>query len=104
MMNYSFNSLHPVNAYGAFGSVARRSDEVVVEGTDEPGLGAGHDLAGVCELQALHQGRKGAGATAHDAKVIVEPVNGQIEEARLAARPSKDSPKDSFVDVKPTRR
>jgi hypothetical protein len=36
LMNYSFNPLHLVNTYGAFGSVTRTRDEVVVEGTDEP--------------------------------------------------------------------
>ncbi|TMB52060.1 MAG: lipase maturation factor family protein [Chloroflexi bacterium] len=36
LMNYSFNSLHIVNTYGAFGSVTRHRDEVVVEGTDDP--------------------------------------------------------------------
>jgi hypothetical protein len=36
LMNYSFNPLHIVNTYGAFGSVTRTRDEVVVEGTDEP--------------------------------------------------------------------
>ncbi|RLU80450.1 hypothetical protein CTZ27_35070 [Streptomyces griseocarneus] len=34
-MNMSFNALHLVNTYGAFGSVNRRRHEVVVEGTDE---------------------------------------------------------------------
>jgi hypothetical protein len=33
MMNYSFNTLHLVNTYGAFGSVTRHRDEVVIEGT-----------------------------------------------------------------------
>jgi Lipase maturation factor len=33
LMNYSFNPLHIVNTYGAFGSVTRHRDEVVVEGT-----------------------------------------------------------------------
>ncbi|MER8182288.1 lipase maturation factor family protein [Kitasatospora sp. NPDC094015] len=33
-MNRSFNRLHLVNAYGAFGSVGRLRHEVVVEGTD----------------------------------------------------------------------
>jgi hypothetical protein len=33
-MNASFNPLHLVNTYGAFGSVSRRRYEVVVEGTD----------------------------------------------------------------------
>jgi hypothetical protein len=35
MMNYSFNRWHLVNAYGAFGSISRVRDEVVVEGTEE---------------------------------------------------------------------
>ncbi|MCM2579633.1 lipase maturation factor family protein [Streptomyces meridianus] len=34
-MNYSFNRLHLVNAYGAFGSVSRVRLEVVMEGTAE---------------------------------------------------------------------
>ena len=34
-MNASFNSLHLVNTYGAFGSVTRVRHEVIVEGTDE---------------------------------------------------------------------
>jgi lipase maturation factor len=36
-MNMSFNPLHLVNTYGAFGTVTRTRDEVVVEGTlDDP--------------------------------------------------------------------
>lgn len=34
LMNFSFNPLHLVNAYGAFGSVTRERYEVIVEGTD----------------------------------------------------------------------
>ncbi|MGW2650076.1 lipase maturation factor family protein [Streptomyces sp. NPDC001393] len=37
-MNASFNPLHLVNTYGAFGSVSRVRYEVVIEGTDEPDL------------------------------------------------------------------
>ncbi|MGW0734956.1 lipase maturation factor family protein [Streptomyces sp. NPDC002851] len=36
LMNYSFDPLHLVNAYGAFGSIGRVRTEVVVEGTSEP--------------------------------------------------------------------
>jgi hypothetical protein len=36
LMNVSFNRLHLVNAYGAFGSINRIRLEVAVEGTDEP--------------------------------------------------------------------
>ncbi|MBO3093381.1 lipase maturation factor family protein [Cellulomonas dongxiuzhuiae] len=39
-MNASFNALHLVNAYGAFGSVTRRRTEVVVEGTRDADPGA----------------------------------------------------------------
>ena len=41
-MNASFNSLHLVNTYGAFGTVGRERIEVIVEGTDahEPDGGA----------------------------------------------------------------
>jgi hypothetical protein len=34
LMNYSYNPLHLVNSYGAFGSVTRERYEIVVEGTD----------------------------------------------------------------------
>jgi hypothetical protein len=33
-MNMSFNPLHLVNTYGAFGTVGRTRDEVIIEGTD----------------------------------------------------------------------
>jgi hypothetical protein len=33
LMNYSFNAYHLVNTYGAFGSVTKQRDEVIVEGT-----------------------------------------------------------------------
>ncbi|MFQ5876667.1 MAG: lipase maturation factor family protein [Acidobacteriota bacterium] len=36
MMNTSFDPLHLVNTYGAFGSVGRERREIVFEGTDEP--------------------------------------------------------------------
>ncbi|MBA4860710.1 lipase maturation factor family protein [Streptomyces sp. PSKA54] len=36
LMNFSFNPLHLVNTYGAFGSIGRVRYEVVIEGTDEP--------------------------------------------------------------------
>lgn len=39
-MNASFNGLHLVNTYGAFGSITRRRIEVIVEGTDAPELGS----------------------------------------------------------------
>jgi hypothetical protein len=35
LMNYSFEPFHLVNTYGAFGSVTKERDEVVIEGTDE---------------------------------------------------------------------
>ena len=34
-LNASFNSLHLVNTYGAFGSVARKRREIVIEGTTD---------------------------------------------------------------------
>lgn len=37
-MNASFNALHLVNTYGAFGSVTKSRPEIVVEGTDAPAL------------------------------------------------------------------
>lgn len=35
LMNYSFNPLHLVNTYGAFGSVTKYRYEIIIEGTDE---------------------------------------------------------------------
>ncbi|MCV7076768.1 lipase maturation factor family protein [Mycobacterium szulgai] len=35
-MNMSFNAFHLANTYGAFGSICRIRQEVVIEGTDEP--------------------------------------------------------------------
>jgi hypothetical protein len=40
MMNASFNSLHLVNTYGAFGRITRTRHEVILEGTDEPDVTA----------------------------------------------------------------
>lgn len=37
LMNFSFNRLHLVNAYGAFGSVTRLRRELVIEGTPDSG-------------------------------------------------------------------
>jgi hypothetical protein len=36
MMNTSFESLHLVNTYGAFGSIGRVRYEIIIEGTDDP--------------------------------------------------------------------
>ena len=38
LMNYSFDPFHVVGTYGAFGSITKERDEVVVEGTDEVAL------------------------------------------------------------------
>jgi len=38
LMNTSFDPLHLVNTYGAFGSITKERYEIVVEGTDEPVL------------------------------------------------------------------
>jgi Lipase maturation factor len=35
LMNYSFNPLHIVNTYGAFGSITRTRHEIVIEGTSD---------------------------------------------------------------------
>jgi len=35
LMNYSYNPLHLVNTYGAFGSITRERNEIVIEGTDD---------------------------------------------------------------------
>lgn len=39
-MNSSFEPLHLVNTYGAFGSISRERDEVILEGTSDADLGA----------------------------------------------------------------
>ena len=41
LMNASFNRWHLVNAYGAFGTVTKRRDEIVIEGTDDATGGSG---------------------------------------------------------------
>jgi hypothetical protein len=38
LMNYSFEPLHLVNTYGAFGSITKVRGEIIVEGTDERDL------------------------------------------------------------------
>jgi hypothetical protein len=38
IMNYSFDPFHLVNTYGAFGSISRHRDEVVIEGTTDATL------------------------------------------------------------------
>lgn len=43
LMNYSFNPLQLVNAYGAFGSITRIRHEIVVEGTADPEPGPGSE-------------------------------------------------------------
>ena len=40
MMNASFEPLHLVNTYGAFGSITRERYEIVIEGTGEPSITA----------------------------------------------------------------
>jgi hypothetical protein len=40
MMNTSFEPLHVVNTYGAFGSITRTRNEIVIEGTDDPDVSA----------------------------------------------------------------
>ena len=40
LMNYSFDPFHIVGSYGAFGSVTKERDEVIVEGTRDAVLGA----------------------------------------------------------------
>ena len=43
MMNFSFNPIHLVNTYGAFGSVTKKRHEIIVEGTDDDTLTADTD-------------------------------------------------------------
>jgi hypothetical protein len=38
LMNSSFDPLHLVNTYGAFGSITRTRDEIVIEGSDDPAV------------------------------------------------------------------
>lgn len=38
LMNYSYNPLHLINTYGAFGSMSRQRYEVVIEGTEASSL------------------------------------------------------------------
>lgn len=45
LMNHSYNALHLVNAYGAFGSVSRERYEVVLEGSTDTPFGDDADAA-----------------------------------------------------------
>ena len=45
MMNASFEPLHLVNTYGAFGSITRERYEIVIEGTDDAIADDGRDVA-----------------------------------------------------------
>ena len=47
MMNSSFEPLHLVNTYGAFGSVTRERREIVIEGTDDERDHGAHRVARV---------------------------------------------------------
>src|SRR5262249_54896955 len=38
LMNYSYNRLHLVNTYGAFGRVTRTRYEIILEGTDDAAI------------------------------------------------------------------
>jgi len=46
LMNYSFNPLHVINAYGAFGSVTRERREVVLEGSSDGASWQAYELYG----------------------------------------------------------
>ena len=46
-MNSTYNSLHLVNSYGAFGSITRQRKELAVEGTFDLSADASHRLAGI---------------------------------------------------------
>lgn len=54
LMNHSYNALHLVNAYGAFGSVTRERYEVVIEGSMNlpVGVGVGDDTWREYEFKA----------------------------------------------------
>jgi hypothetical protein len=41
LMNYSYNPLHLVNSYGAFGTITRERNEIVIEGTTDAVVGPG---------------------------------------------------------------
>lgn len=40
MMNFSFNPIHLVNTYGAFGTVTKKRYEIIIEGTDDKTIGS----------------------------------------------------------------
>jgi hypothetical protein len=46
LMNSSFDSLHLVNTYGAFGSVTRTRNEIVIEGTGGDGVWKEYEFKG----------------------------------------------------------
>ena len=60
LMNASFDPLHLVNTYGAFGSITRVRYEVVVEGTDDADADA-DDASGGSTSSRASRATRGAG-------------------------------------------
>ena len=56
-MNASFDPLHLVNTYGAFGSITRHRDEIVDRGHRRPRPRPGHGVAGVRVQGQAHRPR-----------------------------------------------
>ncbi len=59
IMNYAYNPLHLVNAYGAFGSVTRRRYEIVIEGSAHAPDRPGQDGAGAAWREYEFRGKPG---------------------------------------------
>ncbi len=60
MMNFSFNPLHLVNTYGAFGSITRTRYEIVLEGTDDRVDHAADRVAGIRVQGQARRSERGA--------------------------------------------
>ena len=81
-MNASFDKLHLVNTYGAFGHVTRARSEIVLEGTDDPTV----KLVG----RNMIQGQTGQSGPAATTVRAVSPAPGLVDVVRrdlLVVRP-----------------
>ena len=92
-MNASFDRLHLVNTYGAFGSVTKVRREVIIEGTADERPGARHRVA---RVRGARQARRraataSAGRAVPPAPRVAAVVRGAVAELRRRLAPAAAS-------------
>ena len=70
-MNTSFDPLHLVNSYGAFGSITKDRTEIILEGTDDGSIGAA--------TQWKEYGVRGQPGDAHRMPGLVSPYHRRLD-------------------------